>query len=107
MKVLLTGSNTAFGAALAAHLNEQEGCELLLTDRTEQPGDPRTRLSAPFFLSELDDSESTHRLLEGVDQIIHAEPMGYECGDDSWIDANTRLAVGETVILLTTPVHPF
>lgn len=92
MKVLLTGSNTAFGAALAAHLNEQEGCELLLTDRTEQPGDPRTRLSAPFFLSELDDSESTHRLLEGVDQIIHVEPLSdsLPLEDDGWCDISAR-----------------
>ena len=44
MRVLLTGCNTPFGSALAEYLSSLEGCELRLTDRTEQPGDPRTRL---------------------------------------------------------------
>ncbi len=70
-----TNWNTAFGSALAEHLSALEGCELRLTDRTEQPGDPRTRLPDPFWLSQLDDSEATHALLDGVDQIIHAEPF--------------------------------
>ena len=93
MRVLLTGSNTAFGSALAEHLSALEGCELRLTDRTEQPGDPRTRLPDPFWLSQLDDSEATHALLDGVDQIIHAEPFAagdMPLEDDAWCDIPSR-----------------
>jgi nucleoside-diphosphate-sugar epimerase len=94
MRVLLTGSNTPFGAALAAHLSAQEGCELRLTDRTEQPGDPRTRLPDPFWLSSLDDSESTHALLDGIDQVIHAEPISPTVTGalegDAWCDISAR-----------------
>jgi|EP01046_Picozoa_sp_COSAG06_P037571 nucleoside-diphosphate-sugar epimerase len=94
MRVLLTGCNTPFGSALAEYLSSLEGCELRLTDRTEQPGDPRTRLPDEFWLSQLDDSESTHALLAGVDQVIHAEPL--VAGDaslleeDAWCDISTR-----------------
>ena len=91
-----SGTNGRIAAtllALAEHLSALEGCELRLTDRTEQPGDPRTRLPDPFWLSQLDDSEATHALLDGVDQIIHAEPFAagdMPLEDDAWCDIPSR-----------------
>ena len=92
MKVLVTGGNSELGQEIAAVLAAQQGVEVRLTDRRPASGDIRNILYE-FWLNALSDDQSTHALVEGIDQVIHTEPFAAELhadSDDDWVDVCTR-----------------
>jgi nucleoside-diphosphate-sugar epimerase len=92
MKVLITGANGDLGAALAASLTGAAAVsEVRLTDRTPQRTDVRNA-SDNFWQNTLGDDASTSALVQGIDQIVHTEPLvcdGGESGDE-WLDRACR-----------------
>ena len=83
MNILITGAATPLGKHLAAGL--RVGHQLRLTDRTPIDTD------LEFVPSELGHDESTDRLVEGVETIIHQAYLPREGdGASDWLDASTR-----------------
>lgn len=84
MNILITGAATPLGKHLAAGL--RAGHQLRLTDHAPVDTD------LEFVPSELGHDESTDRLVEGVETIIHQAylPCGGDDGTSDWLDANTR-----------------
>jgi nucleoside-diphosphate-sugar epimerase len=84
MNVLITGATTSLGRALAAGLREKH--QLRLTDFLPLNGE-----SLEFIQSELGHDESTDRLVQGMEAIVHQAYYPRQ-GDAelAWLDRNTR-----------------
>ena len=110
MRVLVTGARCELARALVASLATADDVELRLTDVSpmSQEGTAASGGAAEEWVCALGDDTSTAALVEGVDAIVHLEPLselavpelptlaaqqqggGGGGADDAWLDRCTR-----------------
>ncbi len=110
MRVLVTGARCELARALVASLATADDVELRLTDVSpmSQEGTAASGGAAEEWVCALGDDTSTAALVEGVDTIVHLEPLselavpelptlaaqqqggGGGGADDAWLDRCTR-----------------